>query len=242
MYLRDLGDSLLRRWYLVVCALALTAGVCFAALGAVSPTYQTTSSLVLVPPKTTTGVSGNPYLFLGGLEQSVDVLARAVSADATREQIAKTATTGEYEVGADLTTSAPILVLTTTDSTSAGAQKMLDAVVAEVPVVFERLQASLGVQKSSQITTLEVPTDDGPKAINKTRYRMAALASVIWLFLAFMLIGFLDGVLLTRAMRRSAEDLLKKEAAHAPPSHPQDTSSDESRSAERATRSSTGKS
>ncbi|MRJ76476.1 hypothetical protein GEV29_08015 [Aeromicrobium sp. SMF47] len=216
MYLRDLGDSLLRRWYLVLGALALTVGVCFAALSAVSPTYQTTSSLVLVPPKTTTGVSGNPYLYLGGLEQSVDVLARAVSADATRDQIAKTATTGEYEVSADLTTSAPILVITATDSSSAGAQEMLDAVVAEVPTVFRRLQASLGVRASSQITTLEVPTDDGPSAINKARYRMAALAGAVWLFLAFVLIGFLDGVLLTRTMRKSAELLLRTDAMDAP--------------------------
>ena len=211
MYVRDLADSLRRRWYLLVVGIALTLGLSFVAANVVQPTYRTESSVVLVPPKSTTGASGNPYLFLGGLEQSVDVLARALSADNVREAVADTAGAGDYSVVADFATSAPILLITVDDTTSAGAQRLLDAVKAEVPIVFGRLQSSLGVNSRSQITTMVVTSDDEPKAVNKSRYRTVALVAVVSMFLVVVLVGFLDGVLLTRSLRRTRKELEERE-------------------------------
>lgn len=207
MYLRDLADSLLRRWYFVAAGVVLALGLSFVAASAVSPTYRAESSVVLVPPKITTGATGNPYLFLGGLQQSVDVLARAMSADAAHETVADTAGTGHYDVVADVATSAPILLITANDTSSAGAQRLLDAAKAEVPIVFARLQSSLGVSARSQITTSVVTSDEKPKVINKTRYRTVALVASMSMLMVVVLVGFLDGVLLARALRRKREAL-----------------------------------
>ncbi|AXT85850.1 hypothetical protein C6I20_12080 [Aeromicrobium sp. A1-2] len=205
MYLRDLSESLLRRWYLVAVGLLLTVGLSVAAASLISPTYEAKSSLVLVPPRTTTGDSGNPYLFLGGLQQSVDVLARALSADSALERIAERAPTGHYEVVSDVATSAPILLITAVDSSKAGAQRQLDAVKDEVPLVLQGLQSSLGVKKGSQITTSVVATDDVPKTINKARYRLVVLVALVTIFGALLLVGYLDGVLLARKLRKDPD-------------------------------------
>lgn len=207
MYVRDVGESLLRRWYFSVLSLFLVTGLAVLTAALISPTYQAKASLVLVPPETTTGSSGNPYLFLGGLQQSVDVLTRAISADNIRAEVAKKAPTGSYEVVADFGTSAPILLVTALDTTGSGAKAMLAAVETQVPVTLRDLQRSLGVRTGAQITSMTVTSDDKAQAIQKKRLRGVVLISVVSASLLFMFIGFLDGVLLLRsASRDEAED------------------------------------
>lgn len=205
MYARDVMASLRRRWLLAVIAIGLAVGAALFAASAIAPTYEAKSSLVLVPPETTTGDSGNPYLFLGGLEQSVDVLTRALTADNKRELVSAHAPTGTYDVVADLATSAPILLVSAKAPTSADAQKLLDAVKSQVPVTLRALQDSLGVRAGAQITSLVV-TDDAPMAIQKARYRSVVLVGAATLALGFLLIAFLDGALLQRRTRRAEHD------------------------------------
>lgn len=206
MYLRDLGESLFRRWYLMIVGVVIAAGLATIAANSIAPTYQAKSSLVLVPPETTTGTSGNPYLFLGGLQQSVDVLTRALGADNIRAEVAKRAPAGTYDVTADFGTSAPILLIEAKDSTSNGAQLLLDSVKKQVPLTLGDLQESLGVKTGSQITSVVVTTDDKPQPIQKGRYRAIALVGVMALGLGFLAIGAIDGLLLARTGRKPRAD------------------------------------
>lgn len=203
MFLRDLGASLLRRWYLVVIGIGATVGLSFLAADQIQPTYESKASLVLVPPATTVGKTGNPYLFLGGLQQSTDILARAMNSDNVHRNVTLTAPTGEYVVETDLGTSAPIIQLTATDATSAGAQRMLDATVEQVPITFQKLQRSLGVRTGALITTDVVTSFDKPKPIQAVRYRTIVLVTVASLGVFFMLIGLIDGLLLRRRARKA---------------------------------------
>lgn len=203
MFLRDLGASLLRRWYLVVIGISATVGLSFLAANLIQPTYESKASLVLVPPATTVGKTGNPYLFLGGLQQSTDILARAMNSDNVHQSVSLSAPTGEYVVETDLGTSAPIIQLTATDATSAGTQKMLDSTVRQVPITFQNLQRSLGVRTGALITTDVVTSYDKPKPIQAVRYRTIVLVTVASLGVFFMLIGLIDGLLLRRRARKA---------------------------------------
>lgn len=183
------------------------------AASAIAPTYEAKASLVLVPPETTTGHSGNPYLFLGGLQQSVDVLTRALSADNIRESVAKTAPSGAYDVTADVSTSAPIVLISAKAPTSDAAQALLTAVESQVPVTLRELQNSLSVRPGAQITSMVVTNDEAPKAIQKARYRTIVMVGVGTLGLGFLMIAVLDGLLQRRSARRAdqAEETAVKE-------------------------------
>ena len=84
MYVRDLFLSLRRRWYLLPVVLMATVACAMVSADRVGPTYRSSATVVLVPPETTLGETGNPYLFLGGLQQSVDVLSRTVGSEYVR--------------------------------------------------------------------------------------------------------------------------------------------------------------
>jgi len=204
MYLRDLGKSLIRRWYFVIVGIGVTAGLSVFAANYLVPTYEARASLVLVPPATTIGKTGNPYLFLGGLQQSVDVLTRALDAESVRREVAVAAPTGEYKVEVDFASSAPIILVTANDSSSAGAQRLLDSTVRQAPVTLGDLQESIGVRAGALITTMVVSIDEKPKPVQTARYRTIALVTAASLFLAFMAIGLFDGLLLRRRGRKAA--------------------------------------
>lgn len=211
MYARDVMASLRRRWLLAIVAIGLATGAALFAASAIAPTYEAKSSLVLVPPETTTGHSGNPYLFLGGLQQSVDVLTRALTADTQRELVAKQAPTGMYDVVADLATSAPILLVSAKAPTSAAAQALLEEVKSQVPVTLRELQDSLGVRTGAQITSMVV-TNDEPVAIQKARYRSVVLVGVATLAVGLLLIAVLDGALEQRRAKRAERDETQDDA------------------------------
>jgi hypothetical protein len=176
MHLKDLGTTLARRWYLTLAGLLATAGLCIGTFTAVPPTYQTTADVVLLPPKTSVGTGGNPYLYLGGLQQAVDVLTRALTSDASRTELLGAVGAGEYDVVPDLSTSGPILIVTGTGTTSTIADSARNAVLDRVPTTLVRLQTSLSVAADSQITSMVLTADEKPKAILKTRLRAVAAA------------------------------------------------------------------
>ena len=203
MQLKDLGTTLARRWYLTLAGLLATAGLCIGTFTAVPPTYQTTADVVLLPPKTSVGTGGNPYLYLGGLQQAVDVLTRALTSDASRTELLGAVGAGEYDVVPDLSTSGPILIVTGTGTTSTIADSARNAVLDRVPTTLVQLQTALSVATDSQITSMVLTADEKPKLILKTRLRAVAAAGVLGLIASAMFIGFVDGLLASRALRRS---------------------------------------
>ena len=117
MYMSTLGRIALRRWPLVVLALLMTGSGLFAVSTMVQPEYKSSASVVLIPPKSLEEPDSNRYLSLGSLDQAVGVLVRSLVSDEVRSQVAAETTVGDYDVVADWTTSAPILVVTATAPT-----------------------------------------------------------------------------------------------------------------------------
>lgn len=210
MYVRDMMRSLLRRWYLVAMALVLSAGAAYGLAQAVRPTYKASASVVLVPPETTLGDTGNPYLFLGGLDQTVDVLARSMNSGATRNDIKREVPDGDFAATADFTTSAPIIVAEAEDTSAAGADRLLDVVLARVSDNLAALQADLSVQSKAQISDQVVSRSAKPEVMQKARYRQVVMGALGVLLVLLLPVAVVDSLLQRRRIRR----------AQAPPARP----------------------
>lgn len=201
MYLRDLADSLRRRWILVVLAVMMTAGMCFLASRSIAPTYKSEASMVLVPPKSVVEPTANRFLGLSSLTQAVDVLTRLLNADETQELVHKKEPAGTYEATVDDATSAPVLVITAEAPTAGEAGALVDAVLNQAPSSLAALQSELSIAPKAAITSIPL-TRDEPKASQKSRMRAIAALGVMGLAGGAVLIGALDGVLLVRASKK----------------------------------------
>jgi len=213
MYLRNLSESLLRRWYLVVAAMCLVAALAALTYVHVAPTYQANASVVLLPPKSTVVVGGNPYLYLGGLSQALDVLTRSIDGDTTREGILGNRQDLDYTVEPDRTTAGPILLVQASGPTVSETLDVLNAVLAVVPVNLRQLQDDLRVATASQITSMTLTVDQKPTIVGKKRLRAVIGVAAIGAGGAVLLIGALDGILLSRTRRRERAAELRRPAA-----------------------------
>lgn len=201
MYLRDLGATLRRRWYLTIAGLIATIGLCVASLSLYPASYQAQANIVLLPPASTVAKGGNPYLQLGNLSQVVDVMIRALNAQSAVEEVAATAPTGTYEVSPDYTTSSPIFIITAFDQTPEATLATLKTVSDKVAPTLVALQKPLEIAPKSQITSSVLTADDHPTAVRKTQLRALILAVSFGLLFFAMVIAIIDSLLRRRRNR-----------------------------------------
>ncbi len=213
MYVRDLLQTVRRRWYLVPLVIAAAIGCGLLALDHVGPQYRGSASVVLVPPETTLQTTGNPYLFLGGLEQSVDVLSRTMGSQRVRESIKDDVPAGDYTITSDVSTSAPIVLVETEASSADGAELLLSHVLLVAPTVLSQLQSDLDVPKNAKITTQVIARSTKPLAVQKTRYRLTFVAGGAGFTLGLLLVFLLDGLLLRRRHRATRAEAPDEAAA-----------------------------
>ena len=248
MYLRDLARSLLSRWYFVLLGFLLTAGLAWAAFQTIPVTYDSRASMLLLPPKISTEPDGNPYLYLGGLGHALDVLTRSLDADAERDRLQDAYPEATYEAIADTTTSGPIMLITSTASTSADARDLTAAVLEAVPTALSDLQTELGVAADSRITVMTLSVDTTPTVDSGLRTRTLGALAAAGVALTILLTGLIDGLLRSRRSQSArgrgrdrgthAGDETSPETAESPPASPaasSSTSSSASSSSSRAT-------
>lgn len=195
MTTKELLRVFLRRWYVVVAGLLVTAGLCVFAVRLVPPTYTTAVSVLLLPPTSTLNAEGNPYRALAGLQLAADVLARSVSDTETVNEIAPPTGTATYEVVRDVTTSGPILLVTTQDSTDSGALDTLHAVLQVMPERLATLQTSAGAPPESLLTMSVIANTDVAEVDRKSQIRAVIVAAVLGLALTMLLAAAIDGAL-----------------------------------------------
>jgi hypothetical protein len=146
---------------------------------------------------------------LGGLQESADVLARSLSSEETAAAIKKAAPEAEYEVVPDLSTSAPILAVTATSPLADRADKMMAAVLQQIPESLGSLQQNLGIQRSNMITTMVLSSDKKPALIQKTRVRILGALGAALILGSAIVVAAIDGFMVRRAerRRRSSEEV-----------------------------------
>ncbi|HET6209818.1 MAG TPA: hypothetical protein VFD94_05525 [Jatrophihabitans sp.] len=199
----DLPRIMLQRWYFTLIGLLITLLLCGMAAIAVPVKYQAKAQILLLPPKTSVGTGGNPYLALGGLQAASDVLARAMSDGKTFQLLRSQGVTGTYTVARDLTTSGPILLVVADDSSPAGALNTLSGILAQAAPRLSQLQDDLNVPANTRLTS-NVFTQDSVAGIQrKSQIRAVLVGFAGGVFLTIMLVSAADSVL-SRRRRRAA--------------------------------------
>jgi uncharacterized protein involved in exopolysaccharide biosynthesis len=198
VYLRDLIAALLRRWRFVVAGVVITAIIC-TGLGFLIPaSYVAKTSLVLLPPVSVVGAGGNPFLFLGGLGQALDVLTENLGSDTVRERIEDAHPGAKFAVSADTSTTGPILVIQATATSADEALAVTQEVAAQAPVSMASLQSKLSVPERSRITMAEVAVDAEPDVDQKNRIQSIVAVAIVGLFATLLLAGYRDSRIASR--------------------------------------------
>lgn len=220
MYLSDLMASLRRRRWLVLTAVVVAVGLCGGAAKALSPHYESQANVVLIPPESTVTKGGNPYLYLGNLSQAVDVLIRAVNSDQARAAVGEDAPDGSYEITADWTTSAPMMILTVKANTSAQVARLQSAVLDQIPVSLAHLQDDLAVPANSRIEAKVVSSDAAPRIDKKSMVQMIGIVGAGSLFVMLLMIAAYDSLRLRLARRKAAMHTVVRPKTAADPDEP----------------------
>jgi ElaB/YqjD/DUF883 family membrane-anchored ribosome-binding protein len=167
--------------------------------------YKSTGSLVLLPSSKAVGTGGNPYLFLGGLGQAMDVLTRRMTAPEVSDKLGEEYPKSTYTALPDVTSGSSIMVVTVKARTSAESSELLDAVLSQAPKQLAAMQDELKVPEESRISSMQVATPAEPIVDGKPRVQAVVGAGAAGLLLVLLMTAFLDGVLLRRAARREGD-------------------------------------
>lgn len=191
-----------QRWYFTIAGLLVTLALCGLASTAVPVKYQAKAQILVLPPKTTVGNGGNPYLALGGLQAAADVLARAMSDAQTYAKLRGEGITGTYTVARDLTTSGPVLLVAADNSTPDSALATLQGILAQAAPRLTELQDALTVPDSTRLTSDVFTQDKVATAQRKSQIRAILVAFAAGIFATVLLVSAGDSMLTRRARRR----------------------------------------
>jgi len=187
MFLHNLGEGLLRRWYFVLAGLLLTGMAAGYTWTAVPPMYRATATSVLVPPSSLVGENGNPYLYMSGLDQALTVLTVRLNSAEVVDPLLQSHRDASLTVEKDVTTPGPIMRVTATDSSREGVMQLLQDAARIVPANLSVMQDQLRIPAFSRVTAMTVVQDDVPALMTKDRLRV--ILGVIALGLAVTVLG-----------------------------------------------------
>ena len=205
MKLADIPKVMLRRWYVTVVGVIVTLGLMMAAFVLFPASQQVNSRILLLPPKSTVGEKGNPYLGLGGLKQPVDVLVRALTSQEAALEMEQRWPSATYLVEPDYTTNGPILVVTVEDSNPEVALDATAYLLDQAPKTLDALQAGLGVRPNSRITSTVITRDAVPEPVRKSQLRALVVALGAGVTLTALAAAAVDGLLRQRRRPAAAE-------------------------------------
>ena len=204
MFFAELGQVLLRRWYLLLVGVLCAVGAGFVTFQAVPPGYTASAEVLLLPPGPTVPEDGNPYLSLSGLTPAGDVLARALSDPQAADEIAASGGRGQYTVALDGDSPAPLVFVAAEAETSQDALKTRDLVLERLPAALRQIQTAANVPSDAYITASEVTRTDEPVKEVKPQIRALVMAVGGVLVLTFLGTAATDAVLARRLVRRTA--------------------------------------
>jgi hypothetical protein len=224
--LKAFWATLMRRWYLLLLALACTALATFFTVDNVGPTYEAKGAVLFMPPVTSVQKGdhpiGNPYLMLDGLSQIRDIVIRALQAQTTHDELCQKRGDAAYEAmrqglckennpdvtyeaAGDFTNRAPIIIVTVDADTPADAVIALGAVTNRVPEILTSLQAGLKLGANAEITSTLLVADKEPEIVRKSQIRAGIVAGAGTLGLCLLMIGLFDGLLTSRRSKSALQ-------------------------------------
>lgn len=198
MFLRDLYDSLRRRWYIVAAGILITAAMAGLAYGQAPVKYEASGSVALVPPATAVVSGDNPFLYMGGLEQALGVLIVKLNSPEVQRNVSDSFPNTEYTAAREPSTNGPIVRISVSGGNSDETLGVLRQVLAAVPENLKSLQDALNLNAASRMTTLPLSQDDKAVVNNSGRSRILLALTAAGIAGTVILTGQLDKVLLRR--------------------------------------------
>lgn len=225
MHMNDTARSILRRWYIFLFGMLITAALGWAVFDKFPPTYTAQGSLLFMAPENTIGVSGNPYLFLDGMSQSLDVVVRRAAAVEVTTPILDRFQGASYVVEADRTTSSPVIVVTAEASSEKSALGTVDAALETVRKSLLTMQEEVDVRKDMRMTTMDLVIDKKATLKTKTRLQLAIGVIGAGVVGTTLFTGFIDGWILqyVKNKRGRKERSPSSDEILAEPNLPQDS-------------------
>jgi hypothetical protein len=202
----------LRRWYVTVPLLLVTAGFAAQSYRTVEPVYSGTVSLVVLPSlKKADGAQAeseeasgrNPYSGQGGARFAVAVLARNVNSPAFRSKLGLAPTSTEL-VQATTGSQQPIIQIDAQAATPDAVYALLDRASEQAGVVLNEFQAEAGAPADTRYRMAPGVPAGGVVDVTPSRLRVSGAIAVVGFGLAAALATVLDVVLLQRRRRREA--------------------------------------
>jgi capsular polysaccharide biosynthesis protein len=201
----------LRRWYVAIPVLMLTATSSVAVAEAVQPSYQVAATVVLLVPDGETfnapdfssETISNPYLqFTNSLKISAEVVSIVLTSDMTKQRLKQSGLSADYEVVPSTEISpTPILTVTSTSRSERDARRTLTAVVRLLRTELARRQISAGAAGEALIQVQVASPPTTAKRVAGSTIRAVAITVALGLTATFA-VAFLAEVLADRRRLR----------------------------------------
>ena len=220
MFLSDIPQALLRRWYVALLGLIVTAGLAYWAASITPAKYDVTVQSLLLPPSTSVPEGGNPYLSLGGLDAVGDILSQALTDAPTLETMKAAGLEDEYTVSRDANSAAPVMLITVTSDTERSAVSQSQILLDQLPVTLRALQVSVGVPSPSLITSSVVVRPERATVSHKGQTRAVVVAVAAGLALTVLGTAAVDALWLRRGRRIEGRHTATEDEVAAAPEPP----------------------
>ncbi|KQY42922.1 efflux RND transporter permease subunit [Cellulomonas sp. Root137] len=204
MELTAVVAALLRRWYVVLVGLLMTAGLVYLANDAVPPTYSATGSVLLLPPGASLEDGSNPLLQLGGLEQPAALVVAYLAGDEARQVFAEDFPNTTYDIVLDPLSRGPLILITVEDPSKDDVMGALNSVLATLPEALSMLQDQVDAPADSRVTSMPLSVDR--EATTERGDSLRALIAAAGFALVLTLVGAIafDALAARRRERRRA--------------------------------------
>lgn len=204
MFAMDAFRVLVRRWYIVLAGLVLTAITGAAALFVVPTEYQASGQVMLLLPPIASGVDtpSNPYLNLPPeLTITASIIAGSVTTKDMQEEMVDSGFPSEYSVALN-PGSGPTLLITTTDSDPGAAERTRDEVIDRLRAELERIQSEVDVPERQLITARTDSVGLGAEVLPGSKVRALAVIGALGVVLTLLVTFAVDRMLKGRDRRR----------------------------------------
>ena len=201
MNFADTLRGLVRRWYIVIPGILVTAAIALGAWLAIPTGYQRSATQLLLPGANSMPAGANPYLFLGGLSPAADVLVRAIGAKNVLNEVVKKYPGVQIEISRDTTTAGPIILITVTAGSDAAAGEVLGLLIDRTSTVLDEFQQAENIPAQNRVSVIPVTVDRTSTLQQRSRVLGASGAAIVGLVLTLLIAGLVDGASQQRKRR-----------------------------------------
>ncbi len=167
----EIGAFVRRRRLLLLISLLATLAAGATMITRVPPEYSAQGEVLLLPPGTVVGDSGNPFLSLDGLTPIGDVVATSLSSKSRMLALESQGATAEYVVARDAESPAPMLLVDVTGRSVDETMKTLGLVMGSLGPALEQVQRDVSVPPRAYVKSLEVTRSETPERSLKAPIR-----------------------------------------------------------------------